>query len=259
MHEASGSHWLDHTGERLEEVRTEGPALIEFCERFDAIALWADPDPNSQLTLIWLLDYLRRHAVAPLTLVQADASIGDYMPEDVAGWRLPSIKIQDEHLEAASRAWQAYRQPMPQDCFNLLGEDLSLLPQLRTSVLELLEELPMLDTGLGATEMRMLELISKGDASPFDVFPGDKKPNKRRVFDYWEVGELLDALACHPAPAVSGLKGGRSRRRCTTTDIVMRDTNRASSSSRRSAKPFCRGPGILPGTTRSTAGGARPN
>jgi hypothetical protein len=154
--------------------------------------------------------YLRSHAKTPLylTMVQADASIGDHTPEEVTRWRLPSVKIQSEHLEAASKAWQAYRQPTPQDLFNLLSEDISILPQLRQSVLELLEELPMPATGLGATEMRILKLISSGDAGPFDVFPGHQKPNKRRVFDYWEVGALLDGLAHCPAPAVSGLEEG---------------------------------------------------
>ena len=74
--------------------------------------------------------------------------------------------------------------------------------------MELLEELPMRATGLGATEMRMLELISEGNAGPFDVFPGHKKRNERRVFGYWEVGALLDGLAHCPAPAVSGLDEG---------------------------------------------------
>jgi hypothetical protein len=56
--------------------------------------------------------------------------------------------------------------------------------------------------------MRMLELISAGNAGPFDVFPGDRKCNKRHVFGYWEVGCLLDGLAHCPAPAVAGLEEG---------------------------------------------------
>jgi hypothetical protein len=210
VHGVSGCHWLDFTGESLRKTRAEGPGLIEFCSRFDAVELWVDPDSNAQLTLIWLLDYLRHHAKAAskLTLVQADVCIGNYTPEELAKWRLPAVKILNDHLEAASRAWQAYRQPTPQDWFNLLGKDLGVLPQLRRSVLELLEELPTVGTGLGATEMRMLELISPGNVGPFDVFPGDKKPNKRRVFGYWEVGALLDGLARSSAPAVSGLDDG---------------------------------------------------
>jgi hypothetical protein len=126
----------------------------------------------------------------------------------LAGLQLPTVRILNNHLEVASMAWQAYRQPTPQDWFNLLGEDLGVLPQLRQSVLELLEELPLDATGLGATEMRMLELISAGNAGPFDVFPGESRRNKRRVFGYWEVGCLLDGLAHCPAPALSGLAEG---------------------------------------------------
>ncbi len=123
-------------------------------------------------------------------------------------WRLPSVGIQNGHLEAASVAWRAYRQPTPRDWFNLLGKDLGVLPQLRQSGLELLEELPMATTGLSATETRILELIAAGNAGPFDVFPGDKKPNKRRVFGYWEIGVLLDGLARCPEPLVFGLAEG---------------------------------------------------
>jgi hypothetical protein len=75
-------------------------------------------------------------------------------------------------------------------------------------VLELLEELPTRSTGLGATEMRMLELVSAGNVSPFDIFPGYRKNNTRRVFEYWEAGSLLDGLAHGPGPAVSGLDEG---------------------------------------------------
>jgi hypothetical protein len=210
MPEASGSHWLDLTGKRLEKVWTEGPGLIEFCGRFEAVELWVDPDPNAQLTLIWLLDYLRHHAKtwSKLTLVQADVCIGNCTPEELVGWRPSAVKIQNDHLVAASMAWQAYRGPSPQDWFDLFRADLSVLPQLRQSMRELLEELPMNATGLGATEMRMLELITAGNAGPFDVFPGDNKRNKRRVFGYWEVGSLLDGLAHCPEPAVAGLDEG---------------------------------------------------
>ncbi len=47
-----------------------------------------------------------------------------------------------------------------------------------------------------------------GGLQPFDVFPGHHKRNERRVFDYWEVGALLDGLARCPVPAVSGLEEG---------------------------------------------------
>jgi hypothetical protein len=212
-HGSPGSHWLDFVRPRqLEELGARGLGLIDLCERCDTIELWIDPDPNAQLTLIWLLDYLHHHAkiAQKLTLVQADAIIGGHRPEEVATWRLPPLKIRNDHLEQASAAWRAWRAPTPQDWFNLLGKDLSVLPQLPQTVLELLEELPSEVTALGATEMRVLEVISAGNAGPFDVFPGYRKRNQRRVFGYWEVGALLDGLARCPAPAVSGLDEGPS-------------------------------------------------
>jgi hypothetical protein len=210
-HGSPGSHWLDFVrGVHLKPIAGKAHGLIDFCERCETIELWADPEPNAQLTLIWLLDYLRHHTniVSKLTLVQASVRIGGLPPKEIAEWRLTAVKILNEHLDTASAAWQAYRAPMPEAWFNLLKRDLSLLSQLGPCVLELLEELPWSATGLGATEMRMLELISAGNAGPFDVFPGHIKSNQRHVFEYWEVGSLLDGLARCPAPAVSGLDEG---------------------------------------------------
>ncbi len=204
-------HWLDFgPTQRLERFGIKDLGFLEVCARFETVELWFDPEPNAQLTLIWLLDYLRHHekTAAKLTLVQADVVIGNYGPDELAEWRPAAVKILNNHLKAASMAWQAYRQPTPQFWYNLLGDNLSILPQLRQTVQELLEELPTDVTALGATEMRLLELISTGNAGPFDVFPGHRKPNQRRVFYYWEVGSLLDGLARSPAPAVSGLDEG---------------------------------------------------
>jgi hypothetical protein len=206
--DASGSHWLDNLrGKQIEEAQSHGPGLVEFCASFDAIELWIDPEPNAQLILIWLLDYFRPHEriVSKLNLVQADAPIGSRPSEEPAAWRIPAIKILNGHLEIAGLAWQAYRAPTPRAWYNLLNKDLSALPQLRRCVVELLDELPGRATGLGATEMRMLELIFEGNACPPDVFPGHDKRNKRRVFGYWETGCLLDGWARCPAPVVSGL------------------------------------------------------
>lgn len=204
------SHWLDnfipgHPGEI-----GNGISLLDLCERCETVDLWIDPEPNAQLILMWLLHYLRPHRgiASKLRLVQADVAIGNHDPMELAEWRPPARTIPTDHLEAAGAAWQAYRAPTPQAWFNLLGGDLNAPPQFRRAVLGLLEELPASATGLGATEMRMLELTSEGHARPFDLFPGEGKSNKRHVFGYWEIGSLLDGLAHCPVPAVSGLREG---------------------------------------------------
>ena len=211
-HDPAVPYWLDFLDRRRRgEVGRKGLGLIELCERCERVELWIDPRPNAQLMLIQLLDYFGSHgkAASKLTLVQANVVIGNILPDALAKWRRAAVEVSDDHFEAASMAWQAYRRPTPQHWFNLLDANLSVLPQLGRIVLELLEELPMYATGLGAIEMRILELISAGDARPFDVFPGYRKRNKRRVFDHWEVGSLLDGLAHCPAPLVSGLDDGR--------------------------------------------------
>jgi hypothetical protein len=196
--------------ERLREFNPKEVGPLDLCERCETVELWFDPEPNAQLMLVQLLDCLssRKGIVSKATLFQADVDIAEQAPEAISEWKPPSVKVRNEHLEAASMAWQAYRQPTPQHWADLLGRDLSVLPQLRQTVLELLEELPMPATGLGATEMRMLELVAAGNATPSDVFPGHQKRNTRRVFKYWEIGELLDGLARGPAPAVAGLEEG---------------------------------------------------
>jgi hypothetical protein len=181
--------------------------LADIGDQFDAVDLWIDPDPNAQLILIWLLDCFRPHddIVSKLTLVQADVPIGGLMPERLLARQIPAIKISGQPLELATAAWRAWRQQTPQDWRGLLLNELGALPLLRPAAIALLEELPGSASGLGATEIRMLELIAEGNASPPDVFPGHEKRNTRRVFDYWQIGALLDGLADAPAPAVSGL------------------------------------------------------
>src|SRR5258708_33242451 len=106
-HVSPGSHLSDFVRPRqLEKVGANDLGLIDLCERCETIELWVDPDPNSQLTLIWLLDYLRPHlkTASKLTLVQSDAAIAGHLPEEVATWRLPALKIRNDHLETGSGA-----------------------------------------------------------------------------------------------------------------------------------------------------------
>jgi hypothetical protein len=205
-----GSHWLDYvSSKRMKEFGGRDFGLIEFFRRCEAVELWMETEPNAQLVLIWLLDYLHSHAdaaiIAKLILCHVDASLGDAFPKQLAKWKFPAVGITNDHLEIASLAWQAYRAPTPQPWFNLLNKDLGVLPQLRRCVLELLDELPGRATGLGASEMRILELISAGYWHPFDLRPLYRQRFQRRVFGESEVGTLLEGLALAPVPAVSGL------------------------------------------------------
>jgi hypothetical protein len=124
--------------------------------------------------------------------------------ERLGKWRPPAVDVTEKELETASAAWQAYRAPTPEACFDLLGKDLSALPLLKPVLIDLLEELPSSSTGLGASEMRMLELIARGYALSNALFHL-RQLRQTRIFSETESGYLLDGLAHGPRPAVAGL------------------------------------------------------
>jgi hypothetical protein len=203
-------HWLHLVSRRhLEAIGATGLGFVEFCSRFDAVDLWMDPRPNDQFQLICLLHYLRPHReiVSKLSLVQAPVPLGGFDAGVQAIWKLPAVKISHDRIELAERAWRAFGAATPQDWFGLLATDLSLLPRLRHAVTAFLEELPWRATGLGATEMRVLEFIMGDRVTPSKVFEHEAN-DSRRVFDYWELGTLLDRIGRCPKPVVSGIKDG---------------------------------------------------
>jgi hypothetical protein len=180
--------------------------LVEFCQLFETIELWFDPGPNDQLQLIWLLDYFRSHPeiVARLKLRLVDFHLVGVPREGLGKRQVPAIDVTRDELETAGMSWQAYRATTPEPCVDLLGRDLSALPLLRPALFDLLEELPSRATGLGATEMRLLELIAGGYCLTNALFHL-RTLRQRRVFDEWELGSLLEGLAHGPRPAIAGL------------------------------------------------------
>lgn len=204
-------HWTEGLeGRSVTAAETRGLGLAEFCEGFDAIELWANPEPETQLQLIWLLDHLRPHPsiTSRLSLVQTDTRDSQDRPENWIAQRPHAVSIHADHLALASAAWAAWRAPTPVLWFGVLSQDVSPLPQLRNTVIALLEELPNRTTGVGATEMQMLELLAAGYVRPYDLLPTYDRPSDRMTYGFWGAGKLLDGLARCAKPAVSGLTEG---------------------------------------------------
>ena len=202
---AQGNHWSDF----VRWPRDVGPLplrLVEFCRSFETVELWFDPNPNDQLQLIWLLDHLCLHPdVLPrLKLGLVSFGLNSIPLKGLGNLQVPLVDVTGKELETASRSWQAYRATTPEACVDLLAKDLSALPLLRPVLTDLLNELPSRTTGLGATEMRMLELIARGYSLTNALFHL-RSLRRTRIFDEWEHGYLLDGLALGPKPAVAGL------------------------------------------------------
>ncbi|MCP3372513.1 hypothetical protein GPL20_28025 [Bradyrhizobium cajani] len=184
-------------------------ALLWFCEAYgvELIELWFDPEPNSQLQLIWILDYLRSEpsVAESLRLRRVDFELRGADPAGLRHRDVRELDVAESDLEIASMAWEAYRAPTPELCFGLLDRPLGKLCFLKPAMEDLLAELPSPTTGLGATETRLLELIARGHDRTDELFrPGALGT---RVFDQWELGALLEGLASGPAPAIAGLDG----------------------------------------------------
>ncbi|UWU90415.1 hypothetical protein [Bradyrhizobium sp. CB1015] len=201
-HSRRGDHWLDGVKrDWLMGFGSQDIGFFQLCEKFDSIEVWADPWPSDQLVLVWLLDLLRpyKEITSKLSLMHADDTIANYAPESVAKWKLPAFKVTENHLVTASRAWRAYRADTPHPCFDLLITDLTILPRLRSALIAMMEELPDSTTGLGASEMDLLDFVNDGHTDPRLVVDARWL---RKVFDEDDAGDALLELGEYSAPPV---------------------------------------------------------
>lgn len=211
-----GRHWSDWCSWRLfsDDVRARRHlSLVEYCEPYDVIELWFEQYPNDQLQLVFLLAFFRCHpetaARLKLRLVDFDLTMPPERmpePEDVL-----TVDVGPVELNTGSAIWSAYRAASPMPFLDCLQSDLSSLPFLRSAQLALVAELPSRATGLGATEMRLLELIARYDGfSALGLLHRFWHPGN--VFGELELFSLLDGLADGPSPAVTDLERPQSKR-----------------------------------------------
>lgn len=203
-----GVMWFDLVGRSSQTgFAHKRVGLVWFCKTYgvDLIELWFDPEPNSQLQLIWILDYLRSHPVIAerLKLRLVDFDLRGAEPGELRHRDVREFDVTETDFEIADMAWEAYRAPTPELCFGLLGRPLGTLSLLKQAFRDLLAELPSPTTGLGATEARLLDRIAAGHNRTDELFR--RGALGTRVFDQWELGALLEGLAFGPAPAVAGL------------------------------------------------------
>jgi hypothetical protein len=186
-HDGLGAkHWSDwRSGGKASENRSyRNLSLADFCQHYETVELWFDAYPGDQLTLIWLLDYFKSHpeTVSRLKVRLLDREMIWIGPDGISDWRPPIVEVTEKELATASTAWQAYRSSTPEACADLLQRDLSALPLLKPALLDLLAELPSASSGLGATEMRMLEMIGRGYSLSNDLFH-NSDVRQTRVFN----------------------------------------------------------------------------
>jgi hypothetical protein len=95
--QSPGSHWLDYAFPLAKKMFGRDIGLIELCQCCEAVELWMETEPNGQLVLVWLLDYLHSHANATigsnLILCHVDANLGGALPTELVKWRFRAVGI----------------------------------------------------------------------------------------------------------------------------------------------------------------------
>ncbi len=203
--------------------------LTDICREHDRVELWIDPDPNALLVLLQLLDWLGPipEIASRLWVKQSESPLGERRRGD---WTSAPISVKPIMVTLARRAWSAFGAPTPEAWVALQDDpDLDNLPGLRRAIELMLNELPD-QTGLGATERRILSLTERqgwwknkerhsGDL-PASLLPENESlilPLMQRVLQwderlplgYFEIGETLCELAAAPVPALSGVTESR--------------------------------------------------
>ena len=162
-----GTHWSDWGGHwnKSENRKHRDLGLAEFCQQYETVELWFDMRPEAQLKLVWLLDYFGSYpkAVARLNCAIIDQEMMGWS-KCVEQWRPFLVDIDREEI---SRRRGQPGKPIGRRRLKPASnayQDLSGLLLLKPVIHDLLEELPSVSTGLGASEMRMLEMIEGGYA-----------------------------------------------------------------------------------------------
>ncbi|MCQ8278245.1 hypothetical protein NFI95_07260 [Acetobacteraceae bacterium KSS8] len=221
----SEPHWFDFErpgGSLLQRIWTRLP---DECRDHDRIELWIDPDPNAQLILVQLLDWLGALPdIAPrLWLKLSDSPLGERRPGD---WVLPPRPVEAADLALARRAWSAFGAPTPESWSSLRDDpETQRLPGLVSAIERTLRELPD-GTGLGATARRILalterefwwiEAMQRGPGQADRVLPEQDRVLQKLVLRtlrsgdrvplwYAEIEQLICELAAAPVPALSGV------------------------------------------------------
>lgn len=146
--------------------------LLSFPNDFSFLQLWFEHDLFDQLLLVQLLARIALNPawIPKTTLWQFDTYIGRLSPEKFVDARPNPISLRPEHLEEATRIWQAFREPDPSSLTKWMRASTGIFPYLQTAILRFCEEFPSVENGCGRTEQQILEAVQTGHQNPPEIF-----------------------------------------------------------------------------------------
>ncbi|SIQ86203.1 hypothetical protein SAMN05880561_105142 [Rhizobium sp. RU33A] len=202
----NNSHCNDQ--EVLPSIKPMMDRLLERFRSADCVELYIDPDPNSQLLMIYLLSQAFRAGInaSNLLVFQSIAPWGQQDAHTSIDAIASSIQVEERHLIAAAAIWAAYTAATPQAWLRLGHQDLALFPLMNQTRDVLLEDLPSADTGLGTCERLIFETVATGGSTVAEVARAFAK-DPCHLIDLPQIIDLMTALSTGDSPIIEGLKG----------------------------------------------------
>jgi hypothetical protein len=163
-------------------------AILGSLERRDAqllrafrdgieVVLWFEHDLYDQLQLLDVLSLAHGVEATPELVVVGSfpgkpsfRGLGELTAGELETLWPERRRANEETLEAAAEAWDAFRAPEPSGLAELAHRERPELPFLAPALLRLLEELPAPGDGLSGTERRALAAVAAGQKTPREAF-----------------------------------------------------------------------------------------
>ncbi len=148
--------------------------------------------------------------------------LGELTPDELASLLETRQRVSEGQYSLAERAWQAFREPTPEDVDNLGQRDTAALPYLAAAVARFLQEYPWTTDGLSRTERRLLELAAGGTVELSAAFPRMHADEEVYYITDMSLATLADTLSRTSPPLLT-----LTRRRVPDGElpqVTLRDT-----------------------------------
>ncbi len=135
----------------------------------DEVILWFEHDLFCQINLVYLLNRFS-HQNMWLSLIcigefpgrENFRGLGELSAGQMASLFDARHEVTRAELSLAEKAWSAFCSPDPRRIEDLITEETSALPYLRSALNQHLARFPSVTNGLGHAENRLLEIVSEG-------------------------------------------------------------------------------------------------
>jgi hypothetical protein len=164
--------YFSNVVKELEKLKTAGD--------YDEIVLWFEFDLFCQINLLFILHYLRTQVIRlpKISLVSIDnhsevpefRGLGLLMPYHLPALLQERVTLQEEDLQLAARAWQAYCQGDPPELEAISKESTPRLPYLGPALIAHLQRLPAVENGLNAIQSYFLRKLSISSLRWYDLY-----------------------------------------------------------------------------------------